>query len=87
MSILDLTLDEATVMTAVVVQEGLSQDSNTTRVQVQLADENSENALSVFVDGSAVDFSNPFSLSKEFYSMFPTTFDTIRIKPHTTKNW
>ena len=70
MSILDLTLDEATVMTAIVVQEGLSPNSNTTRVQVQLADQNSENALSVFVDGSAVDFSNPFSLSKEFYSMF-----------------
>ena len=61
-------------MTAVVVQEGLSPDSNTTQVQVQLADQNSENALAVFVDGSAVDFSNPFTLSKEFYSMYPSYF-------------
>ena len=57
-------------MTAVVVQEGSSPDSNTTKVQVQLADRDSQNALSVFVDGTFLDFSSPLSTSKEFYSTF-----------------
>ena len=57
-------------MTAVVIQEGLTPGANTTQVQVQLATD-SQNVLTVFVDGTTVDFSDPLSQSKEFYSKFP----------------
>ena len=55
-------------MTAVVIQEGSTPRANTTQVQVQLAAPDAQNVLTVFVDGTIVDFSDPLSQSKEFYS-------------------
>ena len=63
-----VTVSNATILTALVIQEGLTPADDTNKVEVRLAPEGSQQALEVYVDGTAVDFTDPLTDSKQFTS-------------------
>ena len=59
----------ASVITAVVMQEGWTVDSQVSRVQIELNDMDATSKLSVYVSYDLKEFATPELMYQEFYSM------------------